>query len=224
MTGREHLVMYGRLRGISDQEMGDIVNFLLERLGLIEIQHRQAGTYSGGNKRKLSTAIALIGDPPIVFLDEPTTVCNVCVGCAVVSVRPGHGSWRAPLPVEHAERLCEGGPADCADVAQHGGVRGAVHAVCGGMRSVVRLMQGRLAIMVNGKFKCLGSVQHIKHNFGSGYQMMVKVQPQSSGEAGSTRAVRQYIEATFPDAEFREQHYGEVHYTVPAPIHRESPS
>ena len=77
MTGREHLVMYGRLRGIPDYEMGDIVNFLLDRLGLVEIQHRQAGTYSGGNKRKLSTAIALIGDPPIVFLDEPTTVCRI---------------------------------------------------------------------------------------------------------------------------------------------------
>jgi ABC-type Na+ transport system ATPase subunit NatA len=75
MTGREHLLMFGRLRGIQSNELPVIVDNLLERLGLVEIQHRQAGTYSGGNKRKLSTAIALIGDPPIVFLDEPTTVC-----------------------------------------------------------------------------------------------------------------------------------------------------
>ena len=40
-------------------------------------QHRRpAGTYSGGNKRKLSVAIALVGGPPIVFLDEPSTVCG----------------------------------------------------------------------------------------------------------------------------------------------------
>ena len=66
--------MYGRLRGIPQDELPAIIDSLLVRLGLVELQHRQAGTYSGGNKRKLSTAIALIGDPPVVFLDEPTTV------------------------------------------------------------------------------------------------------------------------------------------------------
>ena len=71
MTGREHLYMYGRLRGIPSQDLDRVVDDLIERLGLIEHAERQAGTYSGGNKRKLSTAIALIGDPPIVFLDEP---------------------------------------------------------------------------------------------------------------------------------------------------------
>lgn len=74
LTGREHLMMYGRLRGIPSAELATIVDNLLLRLGLLEFQNRLAGTYSGGNKRKLSTAIALIGDPPIVFLDEPTSV------------------------------------------------------------------------------------------------------------------------------------------------------
>lgn len=42
-------------------------------LGLGECKDRLSGSYSGGNKRKLNTAMALIGDPPIVFLDEPTS-------------------------------------------------------------------------------------------------------------------------------------------------------
>lgn len=67
-------MMYGRLRGIATFELDTIVHNMLSRLGLLELQNRLAGTYSGGNKRKLSTAIALIGDPPIIFLDEPTTV------------------------------------------------------------------------------------------------------------------------------------------------------
>ena len=80
MTGREHLYMYGRLRGIPEYEVGNTVAELIERLGLAQHANRLAGTYSGGNKRKLSTAIALIGDPPIVFLDEPVSCITVrCV-------------------------------------------------------------------------------------------------------------------------------------------------
>ena len=52
-----------------------MVDLLIKRLTLdLDDQHmRPAGTYSGGNKRKLSVAIALIGNPPVVFLDEPST-------------------------------------------------------------------------------------------------------------------------------------------------------
>jgi ABC-type multidrug transport system ATPase subunit len=77
LTAREHLYMYGRLRGVQEHELTAIVDDLLLRLGLMEYADRPSFGYSGGNKRKLSTAIALIGNPPIVFLDEPTTVCTV---------------------------------------------------------------------------------------------------------------------------------------------------
>ena len=66
--------MYGRLRGLHNSELEAIVDDLLSRLGLLEYADRPSFGYSGGIKRKLSTAIALIGNPPIVFLDEPTTV------------------------------------------------------------------------------------------------------------------------------------------------------
>ena len=46
---------------------------LLKVLSLTKYANRRAGTYSGGNKRKLSVAIAMIGNPPIIFLDEPST-------------------------------------------------------------------------------------------------------------------------------------------------------
>ena len=50
---------------------------LVAKLDLVKDADKPSRTYSGGNKRKLSTAIALVGDPPIVFLDEPTTVRGV---------------------------------------------------------------------------------------------------------------------------------------------------
>ncbi|CAB4007510.1 ATP-binding cassette sub-family A member 3-like [Paramuricea clavata] len=73
LTGREMLEMYAHLRGIPYDKMDDLVQHTIESLNLVNWADKMCGTYSGGNKRKLSTAIALVGNPPIVFLDEPTT-------------------------------------------------------------------------------------------------------------------------------------------------------
>lgn len=50
-----------------------LINQKIEEMDLVKYQNVCAGTYSGGNKRKLSVAIAMLGNPPIVFLDEPST-------------------------------------------------------------------------------------------------------------------------------------------------------
>ena len=68
MTSREVLRFYGQIRGISDAQIERMVSYLFDRLSLTEYADRPCGTYSGGNKRKLSVAIALIGNPPVVFL------------------------------------------------------------------------------------------------------------------------------------------------------------
>ena len=68
LTGREHLRLYARLRGLSEASVNKYTEWCLKRLGLTAYADRAAGTYSGGNKRKLSTAIALIGKPSMVFL------------------------------------------------------------------------------------------------------------------------------------------------------------
>jgi len=73
MTARETLTFYARIRGIRADRIPTMVNFLLDRLTLTVYADRPAEGYSGGNKRKLSVAIALIGDPKVVFLDEPST-------------------------------------------------------------------------------------------------------------------------------------------------------
>jgi ATP-binding cassette subfamily A (ABC1) protein 3 len=70
LTAREHLTLFARIKGVSESHIPDLVNVLIERLGLQEgIADRPAGAYSGGNKRKLCVGIALIGNPRIVFLD-----------------------------------------------------------------------------------------------------------------------------------------------------------
>jgi len=71
LTGRENLVLVARLRHLSSP--GRIAEDLLERFALADAADRRVATYSGGMRRRLDIAMSLIGDPPVIVLDEPTT-------------------------------------------------------------------------------------------------------------------------------------------------------
>ncbi len=68
LTSKETLEFYARIRGVPENKIDGMVDYLITRLSLTEYKNKPAGTYSGGNKRKLSVAIALIGNPKVVFL------------------------------------------------------------------------------------------------------------------------------------------------------------
>ncbi|UJW30365.1 ATP-binding cassette domain-containing protein [Saccharothrix sp. AJ9571] len=71
LSGRENLVLIARLR--HQERPGEIADALLERFSLTDAAARRVATYSGGMRRRLDIAMSLIGDPPVIFLDEPTT-------------------------------------------------------------------------------------------------------------------------------------------------------
>jgi len=71
LTGRENLMLIARLRHL--RAPGAIADSLLARFALTDAATRAVSTYSGGMRRRLDIAMSLIGDPPVVFLDEPTT-------------------------------------------------------------------------------------------------------------------------------------------------------
>lgn len=71
LTGRENLVLVARLRHLDGAKA--VAEALLERFGLTEAGDRRAGAYSGGMRRRLDIAMSLVGEPRVVFLDEPTT-------------------------------------------------------------------------------------------------------------------------------------------------------
>jgi ABC-2 type transport system ATP-binding protein len=73
LTGREHLVLQATLQGIGRADRKVRAQALLERVGLTEAADRRVGGYSGGMKRRLDLALALVHNPRILFLDEPTT-------------------------------------------------------------------------------------------------------------------------------------------------------
>jgi ABC-2 type transport system ATP-binding protein len=71
LTGRENLILVARLRHLKGA--GAIADDLLSRFSLTEAGSRRVATYSGGMRRRLDLAMSLIGNPPVIFLDEPTT-------------------------------------------------------------------------------------------------------------------------------------------------------
>ncbi|GAA1413229.1 ABC transporter ATP-binding protein [Catellatospora coxensis] len=71
LTGRENLIMVARLRQVKNP--GRVADDLLARFGLTDAGARRVATYSGGMRRRLDIAMSLIGDPKVIFLDEPTT-------------------------------------------------------------------------------------------------------------------------------------------------------
>lgn len=181
MTGREMLRMYAALRGVISENIDPLINELMHSVLLTEHADKLTKTYSGGNKRKLSAAIALVGDPLVVFLDEPTTgmdpVARRLLWNALCRVR---AEGRCLVITSHSMEECE--------------------ALC-----------TRLAIMVNGKFRCLGSPQHLKNKFVQGFTLLVNV-PENSENPTDTSSLKHFVQNTFPGSVLRDEHNGLLNY------------
>lgn len=73
LTVREHLELFGRIKNVPEASLNKFVMGILQDMNLSQYENKLAGELSGGNKRKLSVGIAMIGKPPIIFMDEPST-------------------------------------------------------------------------------------------------------------------------------------------------------
>uniref|UniRef100_A0A8C3QEA9 ATP-binding cassette sub-family A member 2 n=1 Tax=Geospiza parvula TaxID=87175 RepID=A0A8C3QEA9_GEOPR len=180
LTAQEHLELYTRLRGIpwKDEERVGL-RWALKKLELTKHADKPASTYSGGNKRKLSTAIALIGYPAFIFLDEPTTGMDPKArrflwNLILDVIKTGRSVVLTSHSMEECEALCT-----------------------------------RLAIMVNGRLKCLGSIQHLKNRFGDGY--MITVRTKSSL---NVKEVVRFFNRNFPEAVLKERHHTKAQYQL----------
>ncbi len=111
-TGREHLGLIGRLHGMSGRELWPRVDELLELMGLTEAAGKLSGTYSGGMKRRLDLASALVHRPEVLFLDEPTEGLDpqsrLALWDELIRVnRAGTTMVLTTHYMEEADRLCE---------------------------------------------------------------------------------------------------------------------
>uniref|UniRef100_A0A4X2LYM3 ABC transporter domain-containing protein n=1 Tax=Vombatus ursinus TaxID=29139 RepID=A0A4X2LYM3_VOMUR len=183
MTGREIMYMYARLWGIPENHIDRYVKNMLKSLLLETNADKLIRNLSGGNKRKLSTGISLIGRPSVIFLDEPSTgmdpMARRLLWDTVMRIRE---SGKAIVITSHSMEECE--------------------ALC-----------TRLAIMVAGKLKCLGSPQYLKNKFGSGYTLIAKMKSDSTDS--DMERFKDFINLTFPGRTLKHEHQGMVHYNIP---------
>ena len=77
LSVREHLYLFGAFRGVPEEEIDEAVDFFGEQLQLTHMLDNFAGDLSGGQKRKLCIAMSLLGNPPLVIMDEPTAGVDV---------------------------------------------------------------------------------------------------------------------------------------------------
>jgi ATP-binding cassette subfamily A (ABC1) protein 3 len=160
LTVKEHLVFYAHIKGVQASLIDQVVKTQIKEMNLDDYVDKNAGTLSGGNKRKLSVAMAMIGNPPIVFLDEPSTGMDPQARrfmwdvISKISTKRGQSSVILTThSMEEAEALST-----------------------------------KMGIMVQGTFKCMGSTQHIKNKFGTGYEIEVKIRNLTEDEIKSQEA------------------------------------
>ena len=107
MTARETLWFYGRIRGISEVNLKRRVEALICQVGLTPHADRTSGTYSGGNKRKLSLAISLIGSPRVLLLDEPSSGMDPFARRQMWDVIAAVSEKRSVILTTHSMEECE---------------------------------------------------------------------------------------------------------------------
>lgn len=155
LTGRQHLLFYGKIKGLPSGIQAGQSAALLKAMGFSDFDaDKPTGGYSGGMRRKLSLAIALIGSPPTLLLDEPS---------AAVDAAAKRHLWRVVRQREQGQTVI---------LTTHS-------------MEEAEALSDRLAIQVKGQLRCVGTTDHIKTTHGAGYQLELLVNKSPAVVSGS---------------------------------------
>ena len=134
------------------------------KFGLIMFVETMAGTLSGGNKRKLCLAMAMIGQPKVVYIDEASAGVDPASRRIMWKAIRSEGAKSAVVITTHAMEEAEA-------------------------------LSSKLGIMVKGKFKCFGTLQHIKNAYGQGYEIEINLDMEEIlGEIGEVEPEKRFTD------------------------------
>uniref|UniRef100_A0A7S0ALK6 ABC transporter domain-containing protein n=1 Tax=Pyrodinium bahamense TaxID=73915 RepID=A0A7S0ALK6_9DINO len=154
MTVREHLELYSKVKGLCGAAMDAEVTVRLQAHHLTEFTDSRAGQLSGGNKRKLSCAIALVGEPEVVFLDEPSAGMDPVARRQMWDVIQTMAQKRKSSAVLLTTHSMEEADALCS----------------------------RIAIQCSGQLRCLGTPQQLKAWYATGLELNLRLQAPTRSE------------------------------------------
>ncbi|EYC28617.1 hypothetical protein Y032_0007g3319 [Ancylostoma ceylanicum] len=184
LTAKEHLEMLASFHGYTSSSAPLVVAYLLDVFDISSYANTKSHALSGGTKRKLSMAQALIGDPELLLLDEPTT---------------GMDPKSRLLLWEAVDRFVRGGKSVV--LTTHSMPES--EALC-----------GKLAIMVNGAIRCVGTPLFIKNRYGTGYSVRLRLRCCNDQER---LLIVERFKEKFPSAVLLEAHAAILHFELPPP-------
>ncbi|XP_029455149.1 ATP-binding cassette sub-family A member 5 isoform X2 [Rhinatrema bivittatum] len=183
ITLEEHLEIYSTIKGMSQSETKEVITRISNALDLTEHLKKPAKKLSAGMKRKLCFALSILGNPQIMLLDEPSTGMDP---------RAKQQMWKV---MRAAFRSRE----QAAILTTH--YIEEADAVC-----------DRVAILVSGQLRCIGTVQHLKSKFGSGYYLEMKLKKMDEIEK---ELLHKKILHIFPNAIQQESFSTLLSYKIP---------
>ncbi|CAN9508853.1 unnamed protein product [Ophioblennius macclurei] len=185
VTLQEHLEIYAAIKGLKGQDVPDIIKRVVNALELKDHVNKQAKSLSAGLKRKLCFALSMIGNPQIVLLDEPSSGMDP---------KSKQRMWRA---IRAAFKNRQRGAVLTTHYMEE------AEAVC-----------DRVAIMVSGQLRCIGSIQHLKGKYGRGYSLEVKLREELTG-LQQVALLHKEILRIFPHAARQESFATLMVYKIP---------
>lgn len=154
VTVREHLLIFARLKGVPEAEVEQLVDRTLSTMSLRGHADKRSKDLSGGNKRKLSAGIALIGAPDVTILDEPSTGMDAQARrfmWNVLKAQSSASSGRSMIVTTHLMEEAEA-------------------------------LGARIGIMVAGRLEVVGSPLHLKNKYGTGFVLELTSPEERSDE------------------------------------------
>ena len=184
LSVEDHLRLFARLRGVAQARLETVVKKTVVQMELGPYKQRLAGQLSGGMKRKLCVAAAIIGEPDVVMLDEPSAgldpVSRRNLWDTLISTMGSRAVLLTTHSMEEAEALCT-----------------------------------RVGIMVEGELKCIGTPQHLKDKFGSGYEVVLQLDPKEGVASHRLDCLSSFVFSLFDNAVLISSNGGLLTYRVP---------
>jgi len=179
----DQLYFFARLKGIPRTSIKQHVESILEDVGLIEARRRACKDLSGGMQRRLSLAMAMLGDPDLLVLDEVSSGLDPLTadGIHIILKRYMNNKRRSLLLLSHS-------------------------------MEEVELLCDKIAIMVNGELKTIGTLHELKSRYGKGYRLSVQTTAANKNEQAKSFIMEKfrqlnkevYLESVFSNKmEFR---------------------